>query len=124
MDLSLTHVSDLSPLAELTRLRDLNIVATHVSDLSPLIGLTRLEGLFLARTDVSDVTPLAGLTNLEVLELSDTHVSEEETIRSSKRCYRTAKLDGVGGTNHRTMRWNRSRSWRGWSSPTARKPGR
>ena len=48
-----------------------------VSDLSPLANLTKLVWLDLALTQVSDVTPLAKLTKLEELDLEDTQVSEQ-----------------------------------------------
>lgn len=63
-------VSDLTSLAGLTALRELNLAYTRVSDLTPLAGLTALRYLNLASTRVSDLTPLSGLTGLQVLRLA------------------------------------------------------
>ena len=50
---SRTEVNDLSPLTELTHLKDLELDYTEVNDLSPLAELTHLEGLCLSDTRVS-----------------------------------------------------------------------
>ncbi len=76
LDLSGTGVSDLAPLAGLTSLQQLSISFTQVSDLAPLAGLTSLRQLDLSRTEVSDLAPLAGLTSLQQLDLAGTQVSD------------------------------------------------
>ncbi|MYE91678.1 hypothetical protein F4X33_22080, partial [Candidatus Poribacteria bacterium] len=86
------QVSDLSPIAGLTRLRllflhnnpisdisllkDLNLTrlvlnGTLVSDLSPVRSLTKLTELVLDDTLVTDLSPVAGLINLEWIAFSD-----------------------------------------------------
>jgi len=92
------QVRDLSPLAGLANLKQLDLRNTSVSDIGPLAGLTDLQQLSLGRTwaeffawaeelgrprelylggpSVSDVGPLAGLTNLQRLILSGTSVSD------------------------------------------------
>ncbi|MFR0575362.1 leucine-rich repeat domain-containing protein, partial [Bifidobacterium boum] len=65
-----TGFSDVSPLAKLTKLEELDLSHTAVSDVSPLAGLTKLRRLSLSTTPVSDVSPLAKLTNLQELNLS------------------------------------------------------
>ena len=76
LELSDTQVSDLAPLADLTNLKKLRLSITQVSDVRPLAGLANLETLMLLQTQVSDLTPLAGLTSLETLVLTDTQVSD------------------------------------------------
>lgn len=78
LDLSITGISDLSPLSKLTNLKDLFLTSTGVSDLSPLIGLTKLQTLSLSATPVRDISPLMNLENLNILTLLDTQVSEED----------------------------------------------
>ena len=63
-----THVTDIAPLANLTQLSDLSVCDGPLSDLTPLSGL-RLDRLFVYRTRVSDLSPLAGMATLEVLGL-------------------------------------------------------
>ena len=86
------QVSDLSPIAGLTRLRllflhnnpisdisllkDLDLTrlvlnGTLVSDLSPVRSLTKLTELVLDDTLVTDLSPVAGLINLEWIAFSD-----------------------------------------------------
>ena len=86
------QVSDLSPIAGLTRLRllflhnnpisdisllkNLNLTrlvlnGTLVSDLSPVRSLTKLTELVLDDTLVTDLSPVAGLINLEWIAFSD-----------------------------------------------------
>lgn len=54
-------MTDLSPLAELTALKTLNVMDTNVSDLSPLSKLTTLKTLNVGYTSVSDLSPLRQL---------------------------------------------------------------
>ncbi len=44
---SLEIITDLSPLAGLTNLKDLGLEDNEITDISPLKGLTNLTGLFL-----------------------------------------------------------------------------
>ena len=69
-------VSDLSPLATLTRLGNLYLDGNPISDITPLANLTQLTDLRLSFTNVSDITPLANLTQLTVLRLDLTNVSD------------------------------------------------
>jgi Leucine-rich repeat (LRR) protein len=76
LNLSGTKVTDLSPLANLTRLKRLLLLAAPVRDVSPLSDLTRLESLSLENTQVADVSPLARLLNLRDLSLAGTPVGD------------------------------------------------
>ncbi len=76
LNLAGNDVSDVSPLAGLTQLTELYLWDTAVSDVSPLSALTQLTDLNLVRTGVSDVSPLAGLTQLTWLPLAGTGVSD------------------------------------------------
>ena len=69
-------ITDISPLAGLTKLTDLNIHTHEISDLSPLRGLTNLTELRLAGNPVTDISPLRGLTSLRTLELTGTLVND------------------------------------------------
>lgn len=63
------YIADLSPLANLTQLCELDLGQTHVTDLAPLAGLTNLRRLNLEGTHVSDLAPLAKLRELRELDL-------------------------------------------------------
>jgi len=65
-----TKASDISPLANLTKLQELYLWGTGVSDISPLANLTSLRVLGFDLTNVSDISPLANLPNLQAVDLS------------------------------------------------------
>jgi hypothetical protein len=68
--LSGTPVSDLTPLAGLTTLQELDLAGTPVSDLGPLSGLTRLKSLEINNCSrVTDLAPLARLWDLSTLHV-------------------------------------------------------
>ena len=62
------NISDLTPLAQLTQLRDLNLSHNNVSDLTPLTQLTQLRELYLYGNNISDLTPLAHLRRLAIIK--------------------------------------------------------
>ncbi len=74
------NVSNLSPLASLTTLKELYLVKNGISDVSPLAGLTELTHLNLAENDISDVSPLAPLTNLTWLKLSNNPITDFSSL--------------------------------------------
>lgn len=69
-------ISDISPLAELTSLMDLGLSNNVIVDISPLAELTNLTGLSLSRNAITDISVLARLTNLEELHLWSNSISD------------------------------------------------
>ena len=69
-------LSDLSPLAELTKLKYLSVSGKSISDLSPLAGLINLEVLILFNTSVSKLSPLKRLSKLRRLYFNHAPVSD------------------------------------------------
>ena len=70
-------VSDLSPLAGLTNLTWLRLRNNSISDISALSGLTNLTWLNLGgNLMISDISALSGLTNLEILWLYGNSLSD------------------------------------------------
>ena len=70
-------VSDISPLGGLINLEWLAIQSNHIiSDISSLASLKNLKELNLARNKISDVSPLANLHNLEQLQLQQNNISD------------------------------------------------
>lgn len=69
--------SDLSPISGLRRLRILNLTnCDEVSDCSPLAAVTSIKELHLGSTGITDISPLAALTNLQFLDLRGTDVTD------------------------------------------------
>ena len=83
LDLTANRITDISPLAGLTHLTELNLSENPLvdADLSPLAGLPRLTKLNLSSTGISDLEPLAGLVNLQWLDLSDSRIFVGGKIR-------------------------------------------
>lgn len=77
-----SHISDLSPLSELTALMHLSLHHDTIpgdvplSDISPLAGLTNLTRLTLSGHSIRDISPLRDLTALEDLDLSSNEISD------------------------------------------------
>lgn len=76
LDLSGTKITDIAPLAGLSRLQSLSLRGTHVIDVSPVATLGLLRWLDLSLTEVTDISVLAGLDQLAGFDLSDTQVAE------------------------------------------------
>ena len=97
------NISDLTPLAGLTNLKELYLHHNSISDISPLKGLTglkelsledisiqgnisvlanltQLEWLSLVNNGISDISPLKGLTNLKRLDLARNEISDVTPI--------------------------------------------
>ena len=77
IDLKDNKISDLSPLAGLIHLTQLNFVRNrNISDLSPLKDLKNLESLTFSETLVSDLSPVAGLINLRSIRAWNHSISD------------------------------------------------
>ncbi|MBW4981291.1 hypothetical protein KZZ07_01950 [Mameliella sp. CS4] len=76
LDLEGTRITDLAPLASLTRMEKLDLRGTPVTDLSALSGMTHLRNLFLEGTEVADLAPLAACGRLREVWLDGTHVTD------------------------------------------------
>jgi Leucine-rich repeat (LRR) protein len=66
------QVTDISPLANLTSLKTIDIQQGPLANLEPLAGLTNLVSLNLQDSKVTDLGPLEGLTKLQNLHLENT----------------------------------------------------
>ncbi|MEM6755401.1 MAG: leucine-rich repeat domain-containing protein [Cyanobacteria bacterium P01_C01_bin.38] len=77
LDLSSHKISDLSPLAQLTNLRELYLSYNQIRDLSPLARLTKLNFLFLESNQIGDLSPLSQLTNLTWLFVGGNPISNK-----------------------------------------------
>ena len=69
-------ITDLSALAGLTNLTQLSIQNNKIMGLSALAGLTNLTRLNLYYNQITDISPLAGLTNLTRLALDDNQITD------------------------------------------------
>ena len=73
-------VSDLTPIANLSALRNLNVAGNQISDIRPLAELINLQGLILWSNEIQDITPLANLTKLTALNLARNDIENLESL--------------------------------------------
>ena len=71
LDLSFHEITDVAPLAGLSKLSVLSLRGNPVADITPLAGLTNLTVLALDRCEVDDFAPLAALTGIRHLYLAE-----------------------------------------------------
>ena len=69
-------ISDLTPLADLPKIREIDICGGEISDLSPLANATGLKELFFAGNEIWDLSPLANLTGLTRLNLENNEITD------------------------------------------------
>ena len=79
-------IQDLTGIQFATNLDVLNLGrwgdhGNQVSDLSPIAGLTKLRLLYLNNNSISDLSPIAGLINLRLLELRNNPISDFSVLR-------------------------------------------
>ena len=79
-----SNITDISPLAGLTKLRRLDLPDNQISDLSPLKRLTKLEELHFYRNEITDISPLKGLTKLRYLSVDGYPISEDQKAMLKK----------------------------------------
>ena len=76
LDLRWNMISDIAPLAAMTRLTTLRLAANEITDLRPLASLRSLTTLYLYRNEIAELGPLTGLKSLTTLDLSSNEIGE------------------------------------------------
>ena len=76
LDLSFHAISDVSPLAGLSKLVLLSLNGNPVADVAPLSGLTNLKVLSLSGCAAEDYSVLSNLTGLELLALDHSTIAD------------------------------------------------
>ncbi len=74
------QITDLSPLAGLSNLQELDCSNNQITDLSPVAGLTNLQILDFYSTQITDLSPLSNLFNLQQLDCESTQVSDLSSL--------------------------------------------
>ena len=82
LDLERNQISDISPLASLSKLTSLNLWNNQISEISPLASLSQLTSLELGYTQISDISPLASLKQLTSLDLGCNKISDVSPLTS------------------------------------------
>jgi Leucine-rich repeat (LRR) protein len=76
LNLSSTAISDLTPIRNLTLLTDLSISGTQISDLHPIRYAAEMRRLNMSHTPVRTTDPLQKMVGLQWLEASNTQVTD------------------------------------------------
>ena len=80
-------VSDLTPLAGLTKLENLDFVNNQVSDLTPIGNLTQLKTLSFSNNNVEDISALKNLINLNTLWMRQNPIADYTPIETLYATY-------------------------------------
>jgi hypothetical protein len=76
---------DISPLANLTKLKDLDLNENYeISDISPLAGLVNMEILDLEENRIINLSPLAGMTKMQDLRLGFNPIQDIAALADMK----------------------------------------
>ena len=76
LSITVNPISDLNPIAKLTRLEFLGMWGLRGADITPLANLANLRGLDIAVCDISDISPLSRLTNLTFLNARKNRIAD------------------------------------------------
>jgi len=89
-DLHLTDnlITDIRPLAALTRITVLDISLNYISDISSLSSLKNLERLNMRSNRITDLSPIAGLTKMRVLDFVNNKVTDLSPLKDMGKLQR------------------------------------
>ncbi|MCL2151993.1 MAG: InlB B-repeat-containing protein [Oscillospiraceae bacterium] len=85
LSLSDNHISNITPLKDLTNLIELRLHNNQIKNIKDLQMLQNLEALYLGNNEISDVTWLNNLRQLRVLYLNDNNLSDISNLNSLNR---------------------------------------
>ena len=79
------QITDITPLANLTRLTHLNLTQNHmITDISALSGLIDLKILVIDTNTISDILPLGDLVHLEILNIHHNSIEDISVVSNMK----------------------------------------
>ncbi|MEA4869075.1 MAG: leucine-rich repeat domain-containing protein [Christensenella sp.] len=115
-------IDDLSVVANMPNLESLTLFGgNRLTDLSPVAGLSKLTALTLRGNQISDISPLEGLTNLAYLDLQDNRIADVSPIAGLTNLTRLF-IDGNPISNVSALAEVRS-DLEEWDFETTRQPG-
>ena len=102
------QISDLSPLQNLTNLRLLYLHNNQISDLGPLQNLVGLVYLYIGNNQISNLTPLQNLTSLRVLVLNNNPIqTDPKNLKDLKLLQRVKRYYWIAWMKIRLSRFHR-----------------
>jgi Leucine-rich repeat (LRR) protein len=84
LDFTSQNLTDLGPLAGLTRLQHLYLSSNRITELKPLAGLVKMKKLYLSVNPINNPSPLAGLKELVVVNLADNPITRAQAGQLQK----------------------------------------
>ena len=84
LDLKRNQVVSLTPLATLIELEELYLSDNEISDIRPLVNLAKLKKLYLDANQIVDIQALTPLTELELLDLSNNRIRDITPLANFK----------------------------------------
>ncbi|MBK3926344.1 leucine-rich repeat domain-containing protein [Listeria ivanovii] len=94
--LAYNKIKDISPLANMTDLEYLSIPGNQISDISSLLNLTKLNHVELENNQISDISVLANLTDIDYLTLATNQISDISAVGNlTKLTYLTARKNKI-----------------------------
>ena len=73
-DGTLTDITPLSGLSQITSLYTIYLTDNHIEDVSPLAGLESVQSILVQNNNISDISPLLGMTSLNNLAIRFNHL--------------------------------------------------
>jgi internalin A len=87
------NISDLRPLAQMKNMSRLSLSGNRIVDITTLSRMVKLWDLNLSGNTISDVKPLSKLVNLTHLDLSKNQVSDIRSLSTLKKVYSFSLYD-------------------------------
>ena len=84
LDLQFNSISDLEPLSKLVKLQALWLAGNEITDITPLTTLTGLKGIGLGANPIGDYSPVAQLTGLTQLQINSGRISDLRPLAGLK----------------------------------------
>uniref|UniRef100_M4C0T7 Uncharacterized protein n=1 Tax=Hyaloperonospora arabidopsidis (strain Emoy2) TaxID=559515 RepID=M4C0T7_HYAAE len=103
LDLSLTDVVDLAPLAVLPHLQSLSVRRTNVTSLAIVESLPELRVLDVSETRIVDFSALHTLSLLEILDVSKNYVSSDLNVLQHLTALRSLKASNLATSDPLTL---------------------
>ncbi|CAI5731391.1 unnamed protein product [Hyaloperonospora brassicae] len=103
LDLSLTDVVDLAPLAVLPHLQSLNVRRTNVTSLAIVNSLPELRVLDVSETRIVEFSALQTLSLLETLDMSKNYVSSDLNVLQHLTTLRSLKAASLASSDPLTL---------------------
>ncbi|TEW48491.1 leucine-rich repeat domain-containing protein [Psychromonas algicola] len=113
------NISDLSPLTNLTKLKELKLNGNKITDVSALKGLTELQNLDLNDNEIMDVSALSYLSKLKTLELSKNKIVSISALKPLNHLETFSVIQNFIGNYNEILAFSKVKNFTYSSNPAA-----